>query len=278
MSTKTRPSGEQLSQQILDILESIKYNNGILLALVPQDYTVEVGQNKISRTQLKENARNVERALKAIASQVKRGVRRRVAADDSAEGASATDKPKRHGGLDKPNYYNKELIDMFLNADLGTIDPLNPKSEKITSVLKRSAFGQKCIATPHTFSRLFSILIKMNDFQDKEKGQYIRFPEGFLKKNLPGITDVLSKSGFDLTSITWINLGKFSSAAVVNKTVLNEAQLAELEKNTEVARDVEGLAKQILLRHNKQETVPVPVVPSSLVGTAGPSKLSPKKK
>ena len=275
MTTKTRLSGEQLSQQLLDILESVKYNNGILLALVPQDYTVEVGQNKISRSQLKDNSKNVERALKTIASQVKRGVRRRVPSDNT----EGSDKPKRHGGLDKPNYYNKELIEMFLNADLGTVDPLNPKSEKITDVLKRSVFGKKCIATPHTFSRLFSILVKVNNFQDKEKGQFIRFPEGFLKKHLPTITDVLSKSGFDTSAITWINLGKFSSAAIVNKTVLTEPQLAELDKHTEIARDTEYLAKQVLLRHNKKDGVPAPVVPVSIAGTtASSSKLSPKKK
>lgn len=277
MSTKSRPSGEQLGQQLLDILESVKYNNGILLALVPQDYTVEVGDKKFSRSELKEQSRNIEKALKGVSSQVKKGVRKRYRTVVHEEGAEET-APKRHGGLDKPNFYNKEIIEMFLNADLGHVDPLNPKSEKISDILKRSSFGKKCIATPHTFSRLFSILIRVNNWQDKEKGQYIRFPKGFLHKHLPTITATVVAGGFDIDNITWINLGKFSSAAIVSKDTMTEAQTEELLKSTEVARDTESLVKQSLLRITKKDTAPVPVVPTTLVASSGTTKTSSKKK
>lgn len=276
MSAKVRQSGEQISKELEEIRTTVAHLNGILLALVPQDHSVMVGSTATTRPQLKDTIKNVDKALRIVSSKVRRGVRRRLPADATAE-AAADAAPKRHGGLDRPNYYADELIRMFLNADLGTVDPMNAKSEKITDVLKRSVFGKKNIATSHTFSRLFSILIHVNNFKDPQHGQYVKFPEGWFQKNLPSIYDVLVQSNFDFTKITYIHLGKITSAGIVNKAVLNQVQLTDLSANQDAARDLEGLIKQTLDRFKLREKASVPAVPAS-IGDAEPRRSSPKKK
>jgi hypothetical protein len=158
---------------------------------------------------------------------------------------------------------------------MGTVDPLNPKSEKLTDILKRSPFGKKNIATSFTFSRLFSILVHVNNFKDPEHGQYVKFPEGYLQKNLPTIHEVLSKANFKFDKITWIHLGQITSAGIIAKAGLKESQLDELASTVDVSRDVESLVKQSLDRYKFKETAPTPVVQASLVA---PTKSSPKKK
>ncbi len=221
MSAKIRKTAEQLSNELDEVQKSLDYHMGMLVALVPQDYSVVVGDVPTTRSQIKENVRNIDKALKSIKSQVRKGVRKgarkSAATDMDVDGDSSATVavvPKRSGGLDRPHFYAKELIDFFINANLGTVDPLNPKTEKLADVLKRSTFGKRQIASSHTFSRLFSILVNANDFKDKEagRGQFIKFPPGYLKKNLPSIYKVLEESGFDLDNIPCINLGRITLA------------------------------------------------------------------
>jgi len=280
---KVHKTSEQISNDIDAMQKTVSHHMGILVALIPQDHSVVVGTQTTTRTQIRDNAKNLDKAFKAIKSQVRKGVRKSKASaaeahEEGEEGEASTDVPakKRNGGLDKPNFYQPELIKMFLNSNMGNVDPLNPKSEKLTDVLKRSLFGTKYIASAHTFSRLFSIMARANDYKDPNPGcgHNIKFPPGFLQKNIPQIYSALDETGFDLENVTYIS-SDIRLAGVVPKSVLDEAQTEELLKGAEAAKEVEELVKQTLLRYKFKESAPVPVIPASL---AVAKKASPTKK
>ena len=270
-SAAVRKSGEQLSLDIEEVQKSVNHLNGILLALVPSDHSVKVGDVATTRSQLRDQVHNIDKTLKAIRSQVRKGVRK----GEPVKGAAR----KGNGGLDKPTFYNKELVDFFSTANLGLVDPTNPKSEKVADVVKRSVLGQKHIGTSTIFTRLFSILVRTNEFKDPERGQYIKFPSQFLEKKLPKLYKTLKDAEFDFGNITWIHLNKIAQCGVVDKTTLTDAQKEELVKYADGVKDLESITHQILDRIRDGEKAPVPTVPASLAADSASStkKVSPKK-
>lgn len=271
-----KKTGQQLSVELDDIRTSVNYLMGILLALVPPDFTVGVGSTQQTRKQLQDNAKNISKAMKSISGQVKKGVRKTSAESERLARETAGDTvttKKNQGGLVQPSFYAKELVDFVLKANLGLVDPKDPKSEKVTDVLKRSVFGNKRIATRHTLDKIFSLLVRNAGFS---QGNSIKFPEGYLQKHLPNIHQVLVESGFDMENIKWIALGSIHHAGVIPKTDLTEAQKKELLDSTEQAYDLLNYSSQVKNHVVEPEKYPtVPVLPASLVATC---KTSPKKK
>jgi hypothetical protein len=266
---KQRASGEQLKLQISEIRKSIEKINTITLALVKPDYNITVGDQVITRAELKRTMQANDRALSQIATQVGRGVRRR----QNGEPRTA---PKASGGLSKPNIYSQELVTFLCSANLGKVDPSNPKSEDLSAVLKRSCFGKHCVATNHTVGRLLSILVSLNGFKDKTNGQNIVFPAGYLEKHLPVASAAMVKAGKSLTTWTYINLSTLSATCMTKKDKLEEKQKELLNQQAETSAALNQLLADILAKH-KDEKAPSPVVPAILGAPAGGRQRSPAK-
>lgn len=266
---KQRASGEQLKQQISEIRKSIEKINTITLALVKPDYNITVGDQVITRAELKRTMQANDRALSQIATQVGRGVRRR----QSGETRTA---PKASGGLSKPNIYSQELVNFLCSANLGKVDPGNAKSEDLSAVLKRSCFGKNGVATNHTVGRILSILVSLNGFKDKTNGQNIVFPNGYLEKNLPVASATISKSGKSLTAWTYINLSTLSATCMTKKDKLEEKQKEILAQQAEASAALNQLLSDILAKH-KDDKAPSPVVPAILGAPTGGRQRSPAK-
>lgn len=255
-TTKQRVSGEQLKAQMAEIRKSIEKINTITLALVKPDYNVTVGDEVITRAELKRTMQANDRALAQIATQVGRGVRRRQA----GEAASA---PKSSGGLAKPNVYSQELVSFLCSANLGKVDPTNQKSEDLAAVLKRSAFGKHGIATSHTIGRILSILVSLGGFKDKANGQNIVFPPGYLEKNLPVAISTLTKAGKTTTTWSYITLSSLSAACMTKKALLDDTQKGLIATHTDSAVALNQLCSDVLAKH-KNEKAPTPTVPAAL--------------
>lgn len=266
---KQRASGEQLKQQISEIRKSIDKINTITLALVKPDYNVTVGDQVITRAELKRTMQANDRVLAQVATQVGRGVRRR------ALGAASTS-TKASGGLAKPNVYSQELVSFLCSANLGKVDPSNPKSEDLAAVLKRSAFGKHGVATSHTVGRLLSILVTLNGYKDKTNGQNIVFPAGYLEKHLPQAIAILTKAGKSTTTWTYINLSSLSATCMTKKAQLDAKQQELLAAHTEAALALNQLCAEVLTRH-KNDKAPAPVVPAVLGAPATSRQRSPAK-
>ena len=144
------------------------------------------------------------------------------------------------------NHYTDEIITFFLNSNLGIIDPLNPKSEKVTDVLKRSPFGTKNIATSITLNRLFLILVYVNNFKNITNGTYVDFPDGFLQKNLPTIYKVINK----FEKCTWFQLNQLTNAGIVSNSIFTDDDMYEYAKV-----DIEKLLKQTLNCHRGKKII-----------------------
>lgn len=267
--TKARLSGEQLKQQLDEVRQSVSYLNDITLALIPRDHNITIGDKQTTRAELKQVMQANDRALAQIGNAVKKGVRRRAAGESAA--------PTRgSGGLSKPNLYSPELVAFFLAAPLGKVDPSNPKSEDLVAVLKRSAFGKTGVCTSHTLSRLFSILINLNDYKDKTNGQKVAFPAGFLEKHLPSTLAAMTKAGKATGSWSFISLGSLSAAALLKKDTLDDKQKETLAAQAEGAAAVDRLTRDILAKY-KDAAAPAPVVPASLAAAPAARARSPAK-
>jgi hypothetical protein len=266
---KQRMSGEQLKQQISEIRKSIEKINTITLELVTPGYNVTVGDQVITRAELKRTMQANDRALAQVATQVGRGVRRRAA-------GAAPSATKTSGGLANPNVYSQELVSFLCSANLGKVDPGNSKSEDLAAVLKRSAFGKHGVATSHTVGRLLSILVTINGYKDKNNGQNIVFPAGYLEKHLPQAIAVLTKAGKSTTTWTYINLSSLSAACMTKKAQLDAKQQELLTTHTDVAVALNQLCADVLTRH-KDDKAPAPVVPTSLGAPTGGRQRSPAK-
>jgi hypothetical protein len=267
--TKQRVSGEQLKAQMVEIRKSIEKINTITLALVKPDYNVTVGDQVITRAELKRTMQANDRALAQIATQVGRGVRRRQA----GEAASA---PKASGGLAKPNVYSQELVSFLCSANLGKVDPTNPKSEDLTAVLKRSAFGKHGVATNHTIGRLLSILVTLGGFKDKANGQNIVFPAGYLEKHLPVAISTLTKAGKTTTTWSYITLSSLSAACMTKKAQLDDTQKALIVTHSDSAVALNQLCSDVLTKH-KDDKAPTPTVPAALGAAPAGRQRSPSK-
>lgn len=268
-SKAVRASGEQLKQQIGEIRKSIEKINTITLALVKPDYNVTVGDQVITRAELKRTMQANDRALAQIATHVGRGVRRRQTGDVRTA-------PKSSGGLSKPNVYSNELVSFLCSANLGKVDSTNPKSEDLSALLKRSCFGKHGIATSHTIGRLLSILVTLNGFKDKTNGQNIVFPAGYLEKHLPSALASLTAAGKSTSTWTYINLSSLSATCMVKKSQLDEKQTQLILQNTEGAVALNQLLAEVLA-HHKDDKAPVPVIPALLVAPPGGRQRSPAK-
>ena len=266
---KLRASGEQLKQQIVEIRKSIEKINTITLALVRPDYNVTVGDQVITRAELKRTMQANDRALAQIGTQVGRGVRRRQAGEIRTTKAS--------GGITKPNVYSQELVSFLCSANLGKVDPTNPKSEDLAAVLKRSAFGKHGVATNHTIGRLVSILVTLGGYKDKTNGQNIVFPAGYLEKHLPQALAALAKAGKSTTQWTYINFGStLSAVCMTKKAQLDDKQKELLATHADAAVALNQLCADVLLRH-KDDKAPAPVVPAVLGAPTGGRQRSPAK-
>lgn len=265
---KQRVSGEQLKQQIGEIRKSIERINTITLTLIKPDFNIMVGDQVITRAELKRTMQANDRLLAQIGTQVGRGVRRRTSGVVSTA-------PKSSGGLSKPNVYSQELVTFLCSANLGKVDPTNPKSEDVTAVLKRSCFGKHGIATNHTIGRLLSLLVTLNGFKDKSNGQNIVFPAGYLEKHLPNTAAALAKAGKSLTTWTYISLSTLSALCMTKKAQLDKAQSELIAQQSDIAAALNQLTADVLSKH-KDEKAPTPVVPA-LLGAPASRQRSPAK-
>jgi hypothetical protein len=269
VETKQRLSGEQLKQVLLDLRKSIDNLNKITLDLIPADMDVDLGEGKrISRAQLKKVMQANDRVLAQTATAVGRGVRRRAAGAERTAG--------RTGGLGKPNLYSMELASFLATANLGKVDPQNPKSEDLAAVVKRSALGKHGVATNHTLGRLFSRLVGASGFKDATNGQFINFPAGYLEKHLPNAVAALKKEGKLPTQWSYINVSALAAASMVKKDALDEKQKELLVQHAETASALDTLTAEVLAR-SKSDKAAAPVVPQVLAPPAGGRQRSPPK-
>jgi hypothetical protein len=269
--TKQRVSGEQLKQQIIEIRKSIEKINTITLALVRPDYNVTVGDQVITRAELKRTMQANDRALAQIGTQVGRGVRRRQV------GGEPSTAPKSSGGITKPNVYSQELVSFLCSANLGKVDPSNPKSEDLAAVLKRSAFGKHGVATNHTIGRLISILVTLGGYKDKANGQNIVFPAGYLEKHIPQSLATLAKAGKSTTQWTYITFGStLSAVCMTKKDQLDDKQKELLATHADSAVALNQLCAEVLNRH-RDDKAPAPVVPAIFGSAPAGRQRSPSK-
>jgi len=267
-TAKVRASGEQLKQQINEVRKSIESISAITLALIPPDSNILINDKEMRRKEIKDLIQANDRALAQIASAVGKGVRKHAAGEGAATKSHAS------GGLAKPSLYGQELVSFFSSAQLGKVDPTNPKSEDISAVIKRSAFGKHGIATSYTFSRLFPLLVAHNGFKDKTNGQRIAFPAGYLEKHFPAALASLKAKGADTTVWTYINVGRLVSESRVPTEALTAKQKEDLATYTDLAVALDTLTKDVHVKSKKADA-PAPVVPASLA--AAPSRRSPAK-
>lgn len=172
--------------------------------------------------------------------------------------------------------YSQELVSFLCSANLGKVDPSNPKSEDLAAVLKRSAFGKHGVATNHTVGRIFSILVTLGGFKDKSNGQNIVFPAGYLEKHLPVAVSTLTKAGKSTTAWTYITLSSLSAACMTKKAQLDDAQKALIAAHTDSAVALNQLCSDVLTKH-KDDKAPTPTVPAALGAAPAGRQRSPSK-
>lgn len=223
-----------------------------------------MGDQIITRAELKRTMQANDRALSQIATQVGKGVRRRQAGETRAVSKVA-------GGLSKPNLYSQELVSFLCSANLGKVDPSNPKSEDLAAVLKRSPFGKHGIATTHTVSRLISVLVSVNGFKDKTNGQNINFPAGYLEKALPNAIAALTAAGKPVTNWTYINLSSLSAVCMTKKAALDAKQSELLAQQSEAVSSLSTFLSDVLNKH-KDASAPTPVVPAAFAAPVAASR------
>jgi hypothetical protein len=279
-SKPARASGVQLKEQLAEVRKSIETINTITLALIKPEYNITIGDHVLTRSELKRTMQANDKVLAQIASQVGKGVRKRLPGSSDGSTASVS---KGSGGLSNPNIYSQELVAFFSSAQLGKLDPAASKSEDVAAIVKRSVLGKHGIATSPTISRLMSILISVNQFKSKQpgQGQTIVFPQGYLEKWFPNALDVLKKSNALPSKWTFINLSALTAACMVKKSTFTQAQQDLIAQHTDGAVALDQLCADLLARQ-KTPTLPPIAVPAALAapangGTAAGRGKSPTK-
>lgn len=264
---KPRLTAQQFAHTLEELQTSVEHLNSLLMKLMPHGSNLRIGDKLVTRKEIADTVASVDSSFNLLVRESRKGLRR----DTTVKGKTPT-------GLNKPQFYHKELIDFFLSENLGTVDPSNPKSDKLKDVLKKSCFGKHSVATNHTITRLVSIYSRANNLST---GKSIRFSSPtLLTDKMPTVVAKIKehKPNFNPAEILHIDGNIIGTRAVLPST---EEQRAELEKYKQEANDLDALILSALekYRHDNVKGVPAPA-PVQVPTPKSPSKrsqASPKK-
>lgn len=183
-------SNKDFSVKLVEISKSVDD----LVELAVQVGALEKGQ----RLQLPDGRQVGKRELRSATSQVVQTIRdlrkfhkaalrakKRISVDPE------TGEPvRRGGGFSLPIKVSDELKNFFATANLGPVDPTDPKSPSLSSQLV--LLTQAGITSPSLLTPLFSIYVNRNNLQDKEQRNYLHADE-HMKKHLGGTLSRLQK-------------------------------------------------------------------------------------
>jgi hypothetical protein len=241
-------SNKDFSSRLTDISKSVDD----LVELAVQVGGLEKGQ----RLQLPDGRQVGKRELRSAASQVVQTIRdlrkyhkaalrtkKRVSIDP------ATGEPiRRGGGFSLPIRVTDELKNFFATANLGPVDPSDPKSPSLSSQL--FLLTQAGVTSPSLLTPLFSIYVNRNGLQDKEQRNILHCDDHMrkhlsntltrLQKEIQPHQSKPSKSGKPARMLPGFNPASFpyyylQNIVQANKVSMTKDETAALASDTSVS-------------------------------------------
>jgi hypothetical protein len=246
---KNRATGEELSNELHVIDEGYTNLVNILLGLMPNNSHLVVGSNgeneqTYTYNELVEKLKMLQKQTKITSQRIKQSVRKTRKPVDGQESIQSTN---IHNLSEGPRFYQRELIDFFLKADLGKVDSNDPKSQNLAEYLKNSVFGKTNIATQQTFTLLFPIYVNVNKLKNPTDGRIINIPRSVFEKQLKSVYSSL-KDSVDFDAFRWTTFQKITAAEYIRPSALDQRQKETLESAAviEQAKEVKNVVARAL--------------------------------
>lgn len=238
---RSKHSGDELAQKIEDLRASYEHVFNSLITLLPNNWELSLGAEKLSRAELKTIITVNDKALKHLAREVKHGV---------SKTRIANPHDRRKEALNPVHVFHQELTNFILGYNLGKVNPEDPDSEDLVEYLNKSPFVQG-IATPHSINKLMSILVRVNNLKC---GNRVTIPEETFKTKLPIAYNATNASGQRFNFANFTHLSPSSAIItpeIISKEVLTTEQLTKLEQSIPQVREMEVVIANALEYYRK---------------------------